>query len=63
MQFEANNSTICDLGLLQTFILGLDIGLWSGNRRKMEIAECHLLIPITVSDVLWARPTACRSSG
>ena len=36
------------MGLIQTLVLGHDIGLWSGNRRKMEIAECHLVIPITV---------------
>ncbi|KAI1340408.1 hypothetical protein F5Y15DRAFT_415298 [Xylariaceae sp. FL0016] len=47
-RFEENNTGIVDLGLVQTLILGQDIGLWSGSRRKMEIAECHLLIPITM---------------
>ncbi|KAK2045056.1 hypothetical protein LZ31DRAFT_266552 [Colletotrichum somersetense] len=47
-RFEDANTTIKNLGLVQTLILGQDIGLWSGNRRKMEIAECHLLIPITM---------------
>lgn len=37
------------MGLVQALILVQDIGLWSGNRRKMEIAECHLGIPVTVS--------------
>ena len=37
------------MGLVQALILVQDVGLWSGNRRKMEIAECHLSIPITVS--------------
>ncbi|KAK2019981.1 hypothetical protein LZ32DRAFT_4243 [Colletotrichum eremochloae] len=47
-RFEDANTTIKNLGLVQTLILGQDIGLWSGNRRKMEIAECHLQIPITM---------------
>ncbi|GKT83565.1 C6 transcription factor [Colletotrichum tofieldiae] len=53
-RFEDANTSIKNLGLVQTLILGQDIGLWSGNRRKMEIAECHLLIPITVS--VYLRP-------
>ncbi|KAI1639473.1 hypothetical protein F4809DRAFT_648556 [Biscogniauxia mediterranea] len=47
-KFDENNTGIVDLGLVQTLVLGQDVGLWSGNRRKMEIAECHLLIPITM---------------
>ncbi|KAL2129077.1 hypothetical protein VTI74DRAFT_8269 [Chaetomium olivicolor] len=47
-KFEENNRTIADLGKVQALVLIQDIGLWSGNRRKMEIAECHLLIPITM---------------
>ncbi|KAI8632365.1 hypothetical protein F5Y19DRAFT_420849 [Xylariaceae sp. FL1651] len=47
-KFEENNTGIADLGLVQALVLGQDNGLWSGNRRKMEIAECHLLIPITM---------------
>ncbi|CAJ2501732.1 Uu.00g045850.m01.CDS01 [Anthostomella pinea] len=47
-RFEENNTGIVDIGLVQTLVLVQDIGLWSGNRRKMEIAECHLLIPITM---------------
>jgi hypothetical protein len=47
-QFEHNNSTTRDLGSLQGFTLQLDIGRWSGNRRKMEIAESHSQAPITV---------------
>ncbi|KAI0021456.1 hypothetical protein F4780DRAFT_737475 [Xylariomycetidae sp. FL0641] len=47
-RFEENNTGIVDLGLVQTLVLVQDIGLWSGNRRKMEIAECHLLIPVTM---------------
>lgn len=48
LQFEDNNTAIQNLSLVQSLILGQDIGLWSGNRRKMEIAECHLVIPVTV---------------
>jgi len=47
-KFEENNSTFQDLGLVQALMLLQDVALWSGNRRKMEIAECHQLIPITV---------------
>ncbi|CAM1505632.1 Fc.00g112690.m01.CDS01 [Cosmosporella sp. VM-42] len=47
-RFEDNNTSIQNLGLVQSLILGQDIGLWSGNRRKMEIAECHLVIPVTM---------------
>ncbi|KAI1178763.1 hypothetical protein F4777DRAFT_536679 [Nemania sp. FL0916] len=47
-RFEENNAGIANLGLVQSLVLGQDISLWSGNRRKMEIAECHLLIPITM---------------
>ncbi|KAL6804711.1 hypothetical protein GGI42DRAFT_342126 [Trichoderma sp. SZMC 28013] len=43
-----NNTAIQNLSLVQSLILGQDIGLWSGNRRKMEIAECHLVIPVTM---------------
>ncbi|KAI1368727.1 hypothetical protein F5Y08DRAFT_227730 [Xylaria arbuscula] len=47
-RFEKNNTGIANLGLVQTLVLEQDISLWSGNRRKMEICECHLLIPITM---------------
>ncbi|KAI0863352.1 hypothetical protein F4860DRAFT_83408 [Xylaria cubensis] len=47
-KFESNYTGIANLGLVQTLVLGQDISLWSGNRRKMEIAECHLLIPVTM---------------
>ncbi|KAI1810258.1 hypothetical protein GGS20DRAFT_568347 [Poronia punctata] len=47
-KFEENNTGIANLGLVQSLVLGQDVTLWSGNRRKMEIAECHLLIPITM---------------
>ncbi|KAH8889564.1 hypothetical protein GQ53DRAFT_723274 [Thozetella sp. PMI_491] len=44
-RFEENNTKITDIGLVQALILTQDVGLWSGNRRKMEIAECHIQIP------------------
>jgi hypothetical protein len=34
--------------MIQAIVIGQDTGLWSGNRRKMEIAECHVNIPVTV---------------
>ncbi|QLI65328.1 Transcription factor 1 [Metarhizium brunneum] len=47
-RFEENNTAIQRLGLVQSLILVQDLGLWSGNRRRMEIAECHLVIPVTM---------------
>ncbi|KAF5255060.1 hypothetical protein FANTH_275 [Fusarium anthophilum] len=47
-RFEENNKEILNIGLIQAIILGQDTGLWSGNRRKMEIAECHVNIPVTM---------------
>ncbi|TVY14421.1 hypothetical protein LARI1_G005836 [Lachnellula arida] len=38
---ESDNSRTRDLQLVQTFALELSIGLWSGNKRKMEIAESN----------------------
>ncbi|KAH8197473.1 hypothetical protein TruAng_008368 [Truncatella angustata] len=46
--FENNNSKTRDLQCLQAFILELDIGLWSGFKRKMEMAESFLLPPVTM---------------
>ncbi|KAH8682857.1 hypothetical protein BGZ60DRAFT_398838 [Tricladium varicosporioides] len=37
--FEGNNTTIRDLQLLQAYMVHLEIGLWSGNSRKIEISE------------------------
>ncbi|KAH6690442.1 C6 transcription factor RegA [Plectosphaerella plurivora] len=47
-RFEKSNTAIQELGLVQTLCMWLEIALWSGNRRKMEIAECHLAIPVTM---------------
>ncbi|ETS77846.1 hypothetical protein PFICI_09908 [Pestalotiopsis fici W106-1] len=46
--FESNNSMTRDLQCLQTFTLELDIGLWSGFKRKIEMAESFLLPPLTM---------------
>ncbi|KAF2500888.1 hypothetical protein BU16DRAFT_614570 [Lophium mytilinum] len=37
--WENNNTEIRDLELAQAFMLQLEIGIWSGNSRKIEIAE------------------------
>ncbi|EKV04279.1 C6 transcription factor RegA [Penicillium digitatum] len=37
--FEADNTLVRDLELHQAFLLSLEISLWSGNSRKMEISE------------------------
>ena len=47
-QFETDNRNVRSLKLWQTYALNLDIGLWSGNRRKMEIAESFSLPLITM---------------
>ncbi|PSR99390.1 hypothetical protein BD289DRAFT_38255 [Coniella lustricola] len=48
-KFEDNNSRVQDISMVQAVVLSQDIGLWSGNRRRMEIAESHLNIPITMT--------------
>ena len=47
-RFEENNTKIADIVPVQTLVMVQDVGLWSGNRRKMEIAESHLTIPIAM---------------
>jgi hypothetical protein len=49
VQLEEGSSVEQDLGLIQCLITAQDIGLWSGNRRKMEISEGSLSIPVTVT--------------
>ena len=51
MQFEADNRLIRSLRPLQAFAVQLNIGLWSGDKRKMEIAESFVLPLITVSQI------------
>lgn len=48
-QFENDNSMTRDLEMLQAYLLELDVGIWSGIKRKMEIAESHALPMVTVS--------------
>ncbi|KAL1965790.1 hypothetical protein VTN77DRAFT_5111 [Rasamsonia byssochlamydoides] len=38
-KFENDNATTRELRVLQAYALVIDIGLWSGNRRRTEIAE------------------------
>ncbi|KAL2276296.1 hypothetical protein FJTKL_00987 [Diaporthe vaccinii] len=40
--FEKLNAHTRNLSALQTFMLTLDVGIWSGFKRKMEIAESFL---------------------
>lgn len=47
-QFEDTRTTIRDVSLVQALLLIQEIGLWSGNRRKMELAQGHIGIPVTV---------------
>ncbi|KAF2014451.1 hypothetical protein BU24DRAFT_481913 [Aaosphaeria arxii CBS 175.79] len=44
---ELDNSVIRDLQYLQAFMIWLDIGVFCGFRRKMEIAESNLLPLVT----------------
>ncbi|KAL5340412.1 hypothetical protein BJX70DRAFT_396921 [Aspergillus crustosus] len=39
LKYENDNTTIRDLRASQTFLLVLDIGIWSGSGRRTEIAE------------------------
>ncbi|KAI6785708.1 Early growth response protein-like protein [Emericellopsis cladophorae] len=47
-QFEDNIPTARDIGLVQALLLAQEIGLWSGNRRKMELAQSQLTVPVTL---------------
>jgi hypothetical protein len=46
--YEGDNTLIKDLELQQAFLVSLEISLWSGNSRKMELCESerHALITI-----------------
>ncbi|KAI1616160.1 hypothetical protein EDD36DRAFT_124919 [Exophiala viscosa] len=48
VKFESDNRQTRELRLLQAYVLYLNIGLWSGNRRKIEIAESFALPLITM---------------
>lgn len=45
--WEQDNSHTRHLQALQAFMIGLDVGLWSGFKRKMEIAESFAQ-PVTI---------------
>lgn len=47
-RFEEAKIRVADIIPVQTLIMVQDVALWSGNRLKMEIAECHLQIPIAM---------------
>jgi hypothetical protein len=47
--FEEDNSLIRELQVLQAFMLQIEIGLWSGNSRRIEIAESFQQPLLTVS--------------
>jgi hypothetical protein len=46
--FEEDNRNVRDLRAMQTDALHLHVGLWSGIRRKMEIAESFMLPFVTM---------------
>lgn len=46
--WESDNSLVRDLELTQAFLIGLEIGLWSGDGRKVEITENFLQSPLTM---------------
>ncbi|KAF5698428.1 transcription factor Pig1p [Fusarium mundagurra] len=48
VMFERANSMTRALWALQAFVLDIEMGLWSGIKRKMEIAESQRQIPFTV---------------
>ncbi|KAK7740812.1 hypothetical protein SLS53_005281 [Cytospora paraplurivora] len=41
-QFEKSNANTRDLKALQAFMLSLEVGMWSGFKRQMEIAESFI---------------------
>ncbi|KIW68487.1 hypothetical protein PV04_04429 [Phialophora macrospora] len=48
-KFESNNRLTRDLRLLQAFALQLEVALWSGDKRRMELAESASQPLITAS--------------
>lgn len=70
VMFERANSMTRALWALQAFVLDIEMGLWSGIKRKMEIAEsqrqmpftvCHLF-PANLSQVSFYRRVAANSA-
>jgi hypothetical protein len=48
VMFEKDNSRTRELQALQSFAVNLDVGFWSGDKRVMELGECHTLPLITM---------------
>ncbi|KAF5970447.1 transcription factor Pig1p [Fusarium coicis] len=48
VMFERANSMTRALWALQAFVLDIEMGLWSGIKRKMEIAESQRQMPFTM---------------
>ncbi|WJG35230.1 uncharacterized protein FOBCDRAFT_292605 [Fusarium oxysporum Fo47] len=48
IMFESANSMTRILWALQAFVLDIEMGLWSGIKRKMEIAESQRQMPFTM---------------
>ncbi|KAF5252002.1 hypothetical protein FANTH_2956 [Fusarium anthophilum] len=48
VMFESANSRTRSLWALQAFVLDIEMGLWSGIKRKMEIAESQRQMPFTM---------------
>lgn len=48
MQFEKRNASTRNLNVLQASLMCLELGQWSGFKRKMEIAESFLQPHLTV---------------
>lgn len=49
IQAELDNSVLRDLQYFQASMMWLDIGIFCGHKRKMQIAESHLQPLCTVS--------------
>ncbi|CAG9975137.1 unnamed protein product [Clonostachys byssicola] len=47
-RFEESNKVSRSLWAIQAFINEIEVAVWSGIKRKMEIAESHRNIPITM---------------
>ena len=47
-KFESDNRFTRNIACIQALAICLQIGLWSGDKRKMEIAESFLQPPITM---------------
>jgi hypothetical protein len=47
-RWETNNALTRNLELLQAFLIHLEVGLWSGHSRKIEITESFVQVPVTI---------------